>query len=102
MLTVITPADSIADMSNNTEATITNIDKGEKRRLMNALNDLCALTDSYSVKVLGGTEDNTTINIHNLIMILEVASETLSELRPKQPAFHGKDQLSIRFDIDDY
>jgi len=93
-------------MSNtSTKPVLSNIDAGEKRRLINAVHDLFLVTESYSPKVFQQSEDNpedTLIDIKNLIMIIEDSAALISELRPRRPIYNDNSQLQMKFDNSDY
>jgi hypothetical protein len=93
-------------MSNtSTKPVLSNIDAGEKRRLINAVHDLFLVTESYSPKVFQQSEDNpedTLIDIKNLIMIIEDSAALISELRPRRPRYDDDSQLQLKFDNSDY
>jgi len=93
-------------MSNtSTKPVLSNIDAGEKRRLINAVHDLFLVTESYSPKVFQPSEENpedTLIDIKTLIMIIEDSAALISELRPRRPIYNDESQLQLKFDNSDY
>jgi len=93
-------------MSNtSTKPVLSNIDAGEKRRLINAVHDLFLVTESYSPKVFQQSEEDpeeTLIDIKSLIMIIEDSAALISELRPRRPIYNDDSQLQMKFDNSDY
>ena len=93
-------------MSNtSTKPVLSNIEAGEKRRLINAVHDLFLVTESYSPKVFQQSEEdpeNVLIDIKTLIMIIEDSAALISELRPRRPIYNDDSQLQMKFDNSDY
>jgi hypothetical protein len=93
-------------MTNNTETkpTLTNLDKLDRKRFVNAVNDLAMVTESYASKVFSTSpdEDATIVDIWNLTMILEDAVALIAELRPSRKVYDSPDQEQMKFDNDAY
>jgi hypothetical protein len=89
----------------STKPVLSNIEAGEKRRLINAVHDLFLVTESYSPKVFQQSEEdpeNVLIDIKTLIMIIEDSAALISELRPRRPIYNDDSQLQMKFDNSDY
>ena len=106
MTLTIKPA-TLTSMTNNTDTkpVITNLEKSDKRRLTNAINDLFMLTESYASKVFTTSPDDaeaTIVDIKNLTMLLEDAAALIAEVRPARISQPGPDQGQMKFDNDAY
>ena len=106
-MTLTIKPDTLTSMTNNTDTkpVITNLEKSDKRRLTNAINDHFMLTESYASKVFTTSPDDaeaTLVDIKNLTMLLEDAAALIAELRPSRDVYDNPDQGQMKFDNDAY
>ena len=106
-MTLTINTDTLTLMTNNTETkpVITNLDKGDKRRLTNAINDLFMLTESYASTIFTTSPDDaeaTLLDIKNLTMLLEDAAALIAQVRPARINQPSPDQGQMKFDNDAY